>query len=92
MKRFFIELFRPYLKCVRVGHKIKKRKVAIRFRDPQKHYILVEHEAVLSHCSRCSGEHNLDLGKYICGFNSVSMPDEIWDILRKQEYIIDRNL
>jgi hypothetical protein len=87
MKNLFHEL--AIKRCAKVGHKIKKKKVVVR-QDSEWPYVAEDHEAVISYCDRC-GEKELwkiDVGKFIEGYTSVSMPKYYWDAIRKDGYVI----
>ena len=95
IKILFNELFRPALKCKRIGkHQWAYRKVVVAKRAYNTdvlfsdRFVIVDFDAEMGHCKVC-GKPNGPVGlvEKRC-FTSVTRPTSMWDQLDKDGYLI----
>jgi len=88
MRRFFRELFKPALKCKRVGHKITVEYLKIR-KEGSFGCAVEDFNAKRKICGRCGKvikkPYNLTVLDF---YTSCSMPDYMWDEMRENGYLI----
>lgn len=88
MLRFIKELFRPSLKCARVGHNVIKDVVRVRIRSSSWREVVADYSATIERCKRCGHKEPPVVGEKITGYTGCEMPSEMWDELDKNGYLI----
>lgn len=87
IKRFFRELWRPSLKCERIGHKNKTWSIKIRKRGGGYRAVASDYTASVEACGRCghrSEPRDLEL---LESWTGCQMPTAMWDKMDEQGYV-----
>lgn len=88
--RFLKEFFNVSLKCERLGHKTGERKVRVRKTSYEHREVVADYDAVQHVCRRwgCVVVVDTVIGGKIEGYTGCSMPQAMWDDIRKNGFVI----
>lgn len=89
MIRSIKEYFNPSLKCDRIGHELRSQMAVIRKRSNMFRAVVADYSCNLQVCHRCGkivGQPEKE--EFLESFNSCSMPNEMWDEINKNGYLV----
>lgn len=90
--RWLKEFFKPSLKCERLGHNFETKRLIIRKLGREPTIIAEDFAATENCCSRCNFKCPIITWQRKDWYSSVSMPNEMWDELHDNGYLIVRYL
>lgn len=83
------EYLNPSLKCDRIGHDIRTQTAVIRRHSNMLSAVVADYSCNLQVCHRCGksvGQPEKE--EFLEGFTSCVMPNEMWDEINKNGYLI----
>ena len=86
--RVLKEIFKPQVKCARVGHKTKTITRKIRRCGKGLRDVVTDYYAEFDKCSRCGNLSEPRNEEYYESYQSCSMPKDMWDKMRESGFII----
>lgn len=94
MARWLNEIFRPSLKCARLGHKPKERRYRVYVRPDGTTFRSVMDRAVMvtCGCARCGAKLKEPVFEHRYGIQNFSAPSNIYDEIRERGFYVSGSL
>lgn len=90
LKRFFVELHNPPLKCERVGHKMRTSRYMIMMKpEAGQNSVGNRCRADIYECKKCGCGYREEPTniEHLSSYTSITMSEAKWDLMRKRGYI-----
>ncbi len=86
--RAWREFWCPRLKCIRLGHQFTPTLRLIRRRSSEGRRVATDYHAIFRCCKRCGKESGPHKEVEVDWWSSCSMPDSMWDDIKRQGYVV----